>query len=358
MLSKGFKIVSPKTFEIYYEDVELRAGYALVRIDTAAVCKADLRYFLGKRDKKILGLKYPMRLLHEATGTIIKDTTGTLECGKRVVLVPNITECSLKDNNEVCSNNQCMKTCYLRDMELGENYCPKAKFVSSNMDGFSCEYLAFPVSNLIPVEKSISSNKSVFAELTSVGMAAIRKCNEDLNNKVIAVWGDGSLGYIICSILKTITNSRVIIVGRHEEKLSKFPCDKYYFTDSKEILNENIQVAFECVGSKGSELAIDEIINNIIIGGKVILTGVSESNIAINTRKILEKGIIITGTTRSSIEDFKNSIDIMENTDYTCHLETLIRDVKNVANINDYYDIFENESRNTELGKIIMKFHI
>lgn len=358
MLSKGFKIVSPKTFEIYYEDVELKQGYALVRIDTAAVCKADLRYFLGKRDKKVLGLKYPMRLLHEATGTILKDTTNTLKCGDKVVLVPNITECSLKDNNEICSNNQCMKKCYLRDMKLGENYCPKAKFVSSNMDGFSCEYIAFPINNLVPVNRNVSSTKSVFAELTSVGMAAIRKFNEDLNNKVIAIWGDGSLGYIICSILKTLTNSRIIVIGRHEEKLSKFPCDKYYFTDSTELFKENIQLAFECVGSKGSEGAIDEIIDNIVIGGKIMLTGVSESNIAINTRKILEKGIILTGTTRSSIEDFRKSIDIMENTKYTSYLEELIRDIRNIENINDYYDVFEEESKSTQLGKIIMKFHI
>ena len=88
MLSKGFKIISPKTFEIDVDTVKSKIGNAIVKVDYIAVCKADLRYYLGKRDERILGLKYPMRLIHEATGTILKDNTGKFKVGDKVVLVP------------------------------------------------------------------------------------------------------------------------------------------------------------------------------------------------------------------------------------------------------------------------------
>lgn len=344
MLSKGFKVVAPKTFEIYYEDVAIKENEALVKIEMGAICKADLRYYLGQREERILGLKYPMRLLHEVVGTILKDPTGTLKVGGKVVLVPNVSEAT-KDHHEKWRFRQ----------DLGENYCPKAKFASSNMDGFSCEYISFPISNIVPVKNEVASEKAVFAELTSVAFAAIRRCS-DLNNKVIGVWGDGVVGYILTSVLKTLTNSKVISIGKTPDKLNKFPADKTFLTQDKKIKSEGIEVAFECVGGKASQYALSEIIDTIDIGGNIVLTGVSETSIEINTRKILEKGITLTGSTRSSIEDFKKAVELIESTKYNEYLDTLIKDVVKVNGISDYYNVFEYEAKNHSLGKNILKF--
>lgn len=347
MLSKGFKIVSPKTFEIYYEDIKIKENHALVKVEMGAICKADLRYYMGKRDKKVLGLKYPMRLIHEATGVVIKDPTGTFEVGQRVVLVPNIFSSKLNHS----------KRTFLEDSSLGENYDPFAKFASSNVDGFSCEYLSFPVRNIIPFKESTPIHKAVFSELTSVGISAMRRCG-DLNNKVIGVWGDGILGYILSSILVNNTNSRIISIGKNGEKLEQFKSHKTYYIKDHNIKKENIDIAFECVGGNSSKFAINEIIDVINIGGQIVLTGVAENNIEINTRKILEKGLTLTGSTRSSVEDFKKSISLIEETSYGDALDTLIKDIRMVENITDYYEVFEIEAENRTLGKTIMKFKL
>lgn len=344
MLSKGFKVVSPKTFEIYYEDVVVKENEALVKMEMGAVCKADLRYYLGQREERILGLKYPMRLLHEVVGTILKDPTNTLKVGQKVVLVPNISDCA----------KECLSGCSFQET-LGENYCPKAKFASSNIDGFSCEYISFPVSNIIPVKEEVPSEKAVFAELTSVALAAIRRY-PDLNNKVIGVWGDGVVGYILTSVLKTITNSKIIAIGKTPAKLEKFPANKTYLAQDKSIKDEHIDIAFECVGGKASQYALNEIIDNIAIGGKIVLTGVSESSIEINTRKILEKGILLTGSTRSSVEDFKRAVGLIEGAQYSEYLTTLISDIVTIKDISDYYNVFEYEAQNRSLGKNVLKF--
>lgn len=357
MLSKGFKIVAPNTFEIYYEEINIKENEALVKIDMAAICKADLRYFLGLRSERILGLKYPMRLLHEAVGTVLKDPTNTFKDGDIVVLVPNITECSIDGESCNCNLYKDMNNCPLKRSSLGENYCPNAKFASSNMDGFSCEYISFPVTNIIPVSKAVSKEVAVFAELTSVAMAALRRVRE-LDNKVIAIWGDGIVGYILAAVLKNKTNSQVIVIGKHEEKLEKFPADKYYLVGQSSLKDLSIDIAFECVGGNGSQGAINEIIDSINIGGEIVLTGVSEKNIEINTRKILEKGLMITGTTRSTIEDFKESVELMKDSSYSKDIEALIKDIKVISSISDYYQVFEEETENKSLGKSIMRFSI
>lgn len=357
MLSKGFKIVAPNTFEIYYEDVNIKENEALVKIDMAAICKADLRYFLGLRSERILGLKYPMRLLHEAVGTVLKDPTNTFKQGDAVVLVPNITECSIDGGSCNCNLHKDINNCPLKHSSLGENYCPHAKFASSNMDGFSCEYISFPVTNIIPVSEFVSKEVAVFAELTSVAMAALRRVKE-LDNKVIAIWGDGIVGYTLAAVLKGKTNSQIIAVGKHKEKLEKFPADKYYLVGQSSLKDLNIDIAFECVGGNGSQGAINEIIDSINIGGEIVLTGVSEKNIEINTRKILEKGLVITGTTRSTIADFKESVELMKNSSYSKNIEALIKDIKVISDISDYYQVFEEETENKSLGKSIMRFSI
>lgn len=346
MLSKGYKIVSPKTFEIFFENIEEKEDEAIIKIEKASICKADIRYYLGARDKNILGLKYPLRLIHEAVGIVLRDKSGNFKVGDRVVLIPNIVK-------------ECYKECNkCKDSSLGENYCPYATFVSSNSDGFSCEFLSYPVKNMIKINSNIESNIAVFSELSSVAFAALRRV-DDLNNKTIAVWGDGVVGYILCSVLKNTTrNSKIIIVGNNKYKLDKFPCDEIYLSsDELKLYETNIDIAFECVGGEKAQNAIKQILNVINIGGKIVLTGVSENNIEISTRKILEKGLSITGSTRSSILDFKKSIELMENSSYSKCIEKLFIDELNIENIIDYYDAFEKELENKKLGKYILNFN-
>lgn len=354
MLSKGFKIVSPKTFEIYYQNVELKNHEALVKIEYGAICKADLRYFLGLREERILGLKYPMRLLHEVSGTILKDPTNTFSIGERVVLVPNIAIC------ESC--DEISKGCNLK-ATVGENYCPKAKFASSNLDGFSCEYINFPVSNIVRLPEDISMEEGVFSELTSVAVAALRRCNLE-NKNTIGIWGDGVVGYILTAILKILIDkeenntTRLVAIGKNQEKLRMFPVDKTYIAGDENLKYEDIDLAFECVGGQGSQYAINEIIDLIKIGGNIVLTGVAENNIEINTRKILEKAIIITGSTRSSVEDFKKAVELLENPQYRKYIGKLIKKVVSIKNIHHYYQVFDEEALNIGLGKILLKFTI
>lgn len=346
MLSKGFKIVSPKTFEIDIESIDSNDNQAIVRIDNAAICKADLRYYLGNRDEKILGLKYPMRLIHEAVGTILKDDSGKFKKGDKVILVPNICMCEKCDFEHV--ENKC----------LGENYCPKAKFASSNYDGFSAECISYLTSNLVPYSNDINSEIAVFAELISVAISAIRRV-ESLDNKVIGIWGDGILGYILSHVIKMKSeDSRVISIGRNIEKLKMFNVDSTYLINDKELKNIKFDLLFECVGGVASENAINQMIECAKFGADIVLTGVTEYGVKLNTRRILEKAVRITGSTRSTIGDFKEASEMLKSAFLQKVINKLILSINEVKDISGYYKVFELESSNRKLGKHIIKMNL
>lgn len=345
MLVRSYKIAAPKRFENYIDDIVSHEGEAIVKIDKAAICKADLRYYTGSRDPRLLGLKYPLNLIHEAIGTVCRDSSGGFKPGERVVFIPNIIPGNI--------DRESLKK--YDTPELGENYCPEALFASSNYDGFSREYISYPVRNLLKLPEGVSKDVLVFSELTSVANAALRRINIKQQDTV-AVWGDGILGFILCSILKALGTEQVIAVGKHMEKLEEFPADLVFTAGGKDLKKLQIDAAYECVGGRFAEDAIDEMINIINIGGKIVLTGVSEAKIPINTRKILEKGISIHGITRSNTKDFRAALKLMENDEYRSNIEKLILGERKIRNIQDFYIAFEEESNNKKLGKYILDY--
>lgn len=346
MLSKGFKVISPKTFEIDIESIDSKIGEAIVKIDYAAICKADLRYYLGNRDKRILGLKYPMRLIHEAVGVVLKDVNNEFKVGDKVILVPNICNCEECDFEW----NDCN--------HLGVNYCPKAKFSSSNYDGFSSECISYPISNLVKYDENISESIAVFSELISVCLAAIRRV-DSLDNKVIGIWGDGILGYILAHTIKFLSNnSMVVAVGKNIDKLKLFDIDEVCLLNDDKLKTFNFNLLFECVGGTYSGKAINQMIECANFGADIILTGVSEESVAINTRRILEKAVRITGSTRSNVQDFKKATEVLSNDYIKTAIQKLILSINEVDGISEYYKVFEKESENMRLGKHIIKFNL
>ncbi|MBK5240775.1 alcohol dehydrogenase catalytic domain-containing protein [Clostridium sp.] len=347
MLTRGFKIVQSKRFEVYIEDLEVNVGDAVVKIDTAAVCKADLRYYLGTRDARTLDLKYPINLIHEAIGTIVKDPSNTFEKGDKVALVPNIMP--LAQNQD--ESEQALRA----NKRLGENYSPKALFASSTYNGYSKDYIAYPARNLVKIENSIDSNIAVFSELISVANTAIRRIvlkDED----VVGIWGDGILGYILCCVLKQLHNGPIIVIGHNSEKLDMFEGVETLLSSDPSIKKKSINVAFECIGGIAAQGGIEQILSTVIPGSKLVLAGVSENPVEINTRKILEKGLAIYGVTRSNVEDFKVAARLLKKTDFRSDISKLIIDAEPIYGIKDYYRVFEAEAESKRLGKHIMNF--
>lgn len=344
MFAKSYKITEPKRFEIFVEDI--RNENVLVRPEILAVCKADIRYYLGNRSLNILKRKFPMSLIHEATGVVIRDKSGKFKSGQRVVLLP----CRKSD----CDGTKC-EVCVRNNPHLLDNYCPESKFCSSNYDGFSKELIDLEHEYMIPIPDEIGV-EAVFSELISVGCCAMRRAGFTDGEKVksVTVWGDGIMGFIISLVAKYGFGCEVNIVGLSKEKLDMFDFANVYYSNDIDSL-PRMSVAIEAVGGNASGIAANQAIDKLYSGGKLILSGVANENVPLNTRMVLEHGISIRGTTRSVRCDFEMAVELLKNPDFRAEIKKLLLSVNEVNNIRDYYAIFEKESKSTALGKNIMK---
>lgn len=332
--------MAPKLLEEVYTELNLDVG-VIVRPKYLSICKADQRYYYGKRVPEIIESKLPMALIHEAVGTVVKDNTGKFNVGDNVVMIPNIPKA--------------------RDNIISENYIPSSRFRSSGYDGFMEEYVSLTEDRLVKLPDGLNMEVASFIELISVATHSIKRFKKFSHEKkdIIGVWGDGSFGYITSLVLKVMfPDSKVYVFGMHREKLHMFTfVDKTFLVD--ELPDDiNIDHAFECVGKASANNAINQIIDIINPEGTIALLGVSEFNVSIDTRTILEKGIKIFGTNRSAREDFVSVVNLLEeNPNMVHYLESLITKVIEVNTLNDIKRAFEAD-KNLRFGKTVIKWEI
>lgn len=345
MFITTYKITSPRVIEEFVENVIVEDNQTLVHVDYMAVCKADIRYFLGLRSKNILDHKYPLTPIHEAVGHVIKDYTGKYKKGDKVILVPNSVN---HENCKGCENDRCAYK------ELGENYCPHAAFCSSTKDGFLRPLFVANSTGLVKYDETVPENIAVWSELLSVSFSGCRRLDIKQGQEV-AIFGDGIMAYMMYLVLHNYYNAKISVFGVDEEKMKMFKAAKTYRFDTYH--GDNFDTLIECVGGRFAQDAINNMIDIARIGADLLLMGVSEENAAINTRKILEKGLNIKGVTRSTNEDFENAAKLIAIKDAQDEIKPLILSENKIKTITDIYNTIDADINNTKIiGKNLMKW--
>lgn len=198
-----------------------------------------------------------------------------------------------------------------------------------------------------------------YSELVSVSWHAIQRFKNKSISKTnsFGIWGDGNLGYITAILLRNLyPEAKIYAFGKTDYKLSHFSFvdDIIYINNIPETLK--IDHAFECVGGKGSQSAINQIIDLISPEGSIALLGVSEYPVEINTRLILEKGLTMIGSSRSGSKDFQNIVNIyIKNPDVVEKLSLLKGQEFEVRTIRDAINAFEADL-STSWGKTVIKW--
>lgn len=325
MINIIYRLVAPKFFEEAIEEINI--DNVIVRPSYLSICQADQRYYLGKRASDVLEEKLPMALIHEGVGEVVFDNTGSFDVGDKVVMIPN--------------------TPTKEDEYISANYLPSSKFRGSGFDGFTSDLIQLNPDRLVKLPDNFNLKISAFIELISVichGIDRFEKIAIKHKNR-FGVWGDGNLGYITALLLKEFyPESEVTVIGKHGENLNLFSfADKTYkFHEVPDDLA--IDHGFECVGSNASQAAIDQIINTINPQGSIILFGVSEYPIPINTRLILEKGLTIQGISRSERKDFLKVVELLKNNpNLFDSLDKLISEVVTIKSLNDLKEAFDKD---------------
>lgn len=339
MINTVYRLAGARKFEIAFEDLELFGQNAVVRPTHLSICNADMRYYLGTRDAKIMAEKLPMVLIHEGVGKVVFDPTGKFNVDDIVVMVPNIPA----EQNGV----------------IAENYLYSSKFCGSTADGFLQEYVSISPKRLVRLPKEMNMNVAAFTEIVSVSIHAISRFDKIAHScrRRIGVWGDGNLGYITSLLLKKLfPETEVYIFGTSYDKLSYFT-----FADGVFAVNEIpkdffVDHAFECVGGNGSAVAIEQIIATVMPEATISILGVSEYPVPINTRMILEKGLRFFGSSRSSVKDFERTVELYETyPEIMDYLGSIVSSVNTVSTIDDIIAVFERDAQKA-FGKTIIRW--
>lgn len=317
MISGVYQLVSPRTIDLKFEDTPTD-GCVLVRPRAMAVCHADQRYYQGRRDARVMRKKLPMALIHECVGEVLLDPTGEYEIGQQVVLIPNIPG----------------------KIEAGvyENYSAGSAFRSSGYDGFMRDVVALPPDRVVNAE-GVDRNVAAITEFVSVAVHACMRLRDSARTGIseIGIIGDGSLGFVIACVASVLfPEAKLSVVGKNQEKLALFSFvdQRYYASDLPDDVR--FHHAFECAGGQGSSDAINQVIAHACPQANLMLMGVSELPVAINTRDVLEKGMTLVGCSRSGRADFEQALSITKRPGVQERLRQILYlddPVRNVADI-------------------------
>lgn len=340
MINSIYQLTSPRIIEVTYDEIDIAEPGIIIRPSHLSICKADQRYYQGARSKAVLKKKLPMALIHECMAEVVYDKDGLFKPGERVIAIPNTPT----EDDEI----------------IAENYRFSSKFRSSGFDGFLQDYVQMPADRLVRIDDSVNPDVAAFSELISVSMHVISRFDGIAHQRrnSVGVWGDGNLGFITAVLLTTLyPDMQVYVFGRSSDKLSYFSfADGTMHTDDipEDLLLDH---CFECVGGPGAEFAINQMIDHINPEGTIALTGVSENNVAVNTRMILEKGLRLFGSSRSGREDFVKTADFLKTQKTPArYFENLIGDVFDVRSIPDIHKAFDADL-NHRIGKTVLHWN-
>jgi ribitol-5-phosphate 2-dehydrogenase len=170
------------------------------------------------------------------------------------------------------------------------------------------------------------------------------------------------VGYLTAAMLHhayKIDRDRLIVFGAVREKLDQFTFATTEMVQNYDFLSsEKVDIVVECTGGRFSESAINQGIDILKPGGHLIAMGVSEDLVPINTRDVLEKGITLHGSSRSSVRDFQQVLGVMESPACQDTLRKLLPEKYTVVSTaEDLAGAMESAMTHRDWKKTILDFH-
>ena len=190
----------PRKFVVRERPVpRAEAGEVVVRIAATAVCHTDLDMYLGHHP----GVRYPVVLGHEATGTIATvgaDVTG-LQPGQNVIINPVIS----------CGHCDC---CRRGD----EHLCRNAGIIGREFEGSLSQYIRLRARYVHPLPPHLPLAEATLIEtLATVRHAQVRA--GIAADESVVVLGQGTTGLLHTRLAVLTGAKQVIAISRTQWKI-------------------------------------------------------------------------------------------------------------------------------------------
>ncbi len=296
--------------DIRLEEVEIPeigADEILLKTEAAAICGTDVR--MWKNGQKGVDAEHPLILGHEFAGEIVKvgkDVPYYRE-GMHVGMQPNIG-CGICDR------------CVDGKFHLCDNY----RAFGINMDGAFAEYVKIPGEavlrgNLMVLPEGVSAAEAAVTEPLSCAYNGFTKCHVHPGEYALVV-GAGPIGFCHAMLLH-MAGALVMMNDLSAERLAEVK-ERLPFVETysgNDLAGEvkqwthgrGLDVAITACPVPSVQAAMLPLMN---YGGRVNFFGgipASKQPVALDTNQIHYHELYITGSTRSSIAQFRKTLDFV-----------------------------------------------
>ena len=174
-------------------------GQVRVRIGYCGVCGSDIPRIFTKGT-----YSFPTVCGHEFAGTVDLCGAGVDEFkqGDNVVVFPLIWcgACA------ACENGKYVQ-------------CSDYDYLGSRSDGAFAEFVVVPKENIIRIPEGVTLAEAAQTEPAAVALHAIRRCQESLVGKTVAVFGTGPIGLMVAQWARIMGSTQVLLFDIITEKL-------------------------------------------------------------------------------------------------------------------------------------------
>lgn len=239
-----------------------------IRMLVVGVCGSDIHYYVnGKIGNQVV--QYPFPVGHEGAGEVV-------EVGKAVQRVKPGDRIAIEPAMPCWSCDQCLSgrphTCrHLRF--LG---CP------GQADGCLSEYIVMPETSCFPIPPNMSPDEAALSEPLAIGMYAVKQ-SIPMEDASVGILGYGPIGMSVMLSALAKNASKLFVTDKIEERISRAKtagADWAGNPNREDIVAaildrepKGLDVVFECCGQQD---AIDQAVDLLKPGGKVMIVGIPE----------------------------------------------------------------------------------
>jgi len=275
--------------KLKFEDVPVpkpKPGEILIKVAACGVCHTDLHYI----DHGVPTFKKPPMILgHEASGTVSKVGEGVtnLSEGDRV-LVPAVLSCG------VCTNCRIGR----------ENICEQGVMFGNNVDGAYAEFMVAPAKDVFLFPETIPLEEgSIIADAVTTPFHAVVNRGGVKAGDRVAVFGCGGVGLNLVQVANAV-GATVVAVDILDEKLewAKQLGAAVTINAAKE---EKVEKAIRKATGGGADVAFEAVgipqvmqkaFGSLKAGGRFVVVGYSDQDIALNAGRIMFREMEIRGS--------------------------------------------------------------
>ncbi|MBO9455219.1 L-threonine 3-dehydrogenase [Paracoccus sp. R12_1] len=284
---------------------ELGPDDVLIRINATGICGTDIHIW-NWDDWAAATVPVPMITGHEFAGEIVeigRNVTG-LQIGQR------------------CSGEGHVVGTESRQSRSGKFHLdPGTRGIGVNVQGAFAEYLKLPAFNVVPLPDDIPDE--IGAILDPLGNAVHTALSFDLLGEDVLITGAGPIGIMAAAVARHAGARHVVITDINADRLNlaEHVCRNVRTVDvSQEDLRDvirelDMKQGFDVgLEMSGSQQALDQMVESLIMGGKIALLGIPPGKSPVDWSRIVFKAITIKGVYgREMFETWYKMIAMLQN---------------------------------------------